>query len=290
MRASADAGVPTLRKQDQQRPTSTVSGFGKSRSKAKGAPPKPLPSMLKSRMADSDDEGSEPRTFRSRFEDSSDEEAGVVKYRPVRGIPGKPDEGDSTDLDDSSDEGDKRTAKSRRQDPRSPEAINGVGKKAAKEPEISSSTERPTSPIDGKKKGIFSRFRSKKTKDSTGDAQPVPAEREVQLVPTSTDLNGARSPEFPASPDSKGKLQRRHIPQRMTSDSWPLPPKSMSDDGRPKTSDGTGSAEGANGRPGVGARQDTSGTVTTEGGIPIVGRTGRKKRFPMLRKAFGLHD
>lgn len=291
MRGSGDAGVPTLRKQEQQRPSSTLSGFGKSRSKAKGAPSKPLASKLNSRFADSDEDVSGPRTFRSRFEDSSDEEPGLIKYRPVRGIPGKPDEGDSTDLEDSSDEGEKRRAKPNRQGPKSPGGVNGAGPKAARDPEGSSPTGSPASPVDGKKKGIFGRFRSKKAKDSTKAAQPVPTEREGPHEQRRADLDGSRSPEMPASPDGKGKLQRRHTPQRMTSDSWPLPPKLIADDTqRPDTSDGTGNAEGVNGRPGLGTRQDTSGTVRTDGGTPVLGRTGKKKRFPMLRKAFGLHD
>ncbi len=291
MRGSLDAGVPTLRKRDQQKPTSTISGFGKSRFKAKATTSKALASKPKSRFPDSDDDGSEPQTFRSRFEDSSDEEAGMIKYRPVRGIPAKPDAGDSTDLEDSSDDGEKRTAKPKHKSPKSPEILNGVREKAAREPEASSPMERPISPVNGKKKGIFSRFRSKKVEDPARDAPPTTAEREKPVAQSRADLDGARSPEYPASPDSKGKLQRRHIPQRMTSDSWPLPSKPVSDDHvRPKTSDGTETAEGIHGRPGLGIRQDTSGTLRTDGGTPVLGRTGKKKRFPMLRKALGLHD
>ncbi|EZF29782.1 hypothetical protein H109_03223 [Trichophyton interdigitale MR816] len=44
--------------------------------------------------------------FKSRYEDSSDEEGGAIKLRPVRGIPRRRNEteGDSTDLDDSSED------------------------------------------------------------------------------------------------------------------------------------------------------------------------------------------
>ncbi len=79
----------------------------------------------------------------------------------------------------------------------------------------------------------------------------------------------------------------------MTSDSWPLPSTSPTEDAaqRPQTSNGTDATDGVNGaRLGLGERQDTSGTVRTVGGTPVLGRTGKKKRFPMLRKAFGLHD
>jgi serine/arginine repetitive matrix protein 2 len=291
MRGSGDTGVPTLRKQDQQRTPSAISGFGKSRSKAKAAPPKALASRLNSRFADSDDDVSEHRTFRSRFDDSSDDEPGVLRYRPVRGIPGKPDEGDSTDLEDSSDEGERRTSRSRRQGPKSPAVLNGAGSKSARDAEVSSPTERPVSPIDGKKKGIFGRFRSKKAKDSTLIAPPVNKEQENPPEQGRVDVDGARSPELPASPDSRGKLQRRHTPQRMTSDSWPLPPSPIVDETqRPPGSDPSGNSENVNGRPGLGSRQTTSGTARTEGGTPILGRTGKRKRFPMLRKALGLHD
>lgn len=291
MRGSGDAGVPSLRKQDQQRSSSTISGFGKPRSKAKATPSKALTSKLKSRFADSDEDVSEPQTFRSRFEDSSDEEAGVTKYRPVRGIPTRPDEGDSTDLEDSSDEAEKRRAKSRRQGPKSPDAVNGARTSTAKEPEISSPIESPAPPVNGKKKGIFGRFGGKKSKDATIYAQLTKAEREMHSPRLRADLDGGRSPEMPASPEGRGKLQRRHTPQRVTSDSWPLPLKAAADDDdRPQTSDGTGTAQDANGRPGWGTRHDTSGTVRTEDGTPVLGRTGKKKRFPKLRKAFGLHD
>jgi serine/arginine repetitive matrix protein 2 len=296
MRGSGDAGVPTLRKQEQQRPPSAISGFGKSRSKAKAAPPKPLASKLNSRFADSDDDVSEHRTFRSRFDDSSDDEPGVLRYRPVRGIPGKPDEGDSTDLEDSSDEGERRASRSKRQGPKSPAkspaVLNGAGSKTARDAEVSSPTERPMSPVDGKKKGIFGRFRSKKAKDSILAPQPANKEQESPHEQGRADLDGARSPELPASPDSRGKLQRRHTPQRMTSDSWPLPPSPIVDETQQPTAPDlvNGNLENVNGRPGLGSRQTTSGTARTEGGTPILGRTGKRKRFPMLRKALGLHD
>lgn len=290
MRGSVDGGVPSLRKQDQQRSSSGISGFGKPRSKAKAAPSKALTSKFKSRFAGSDEDEDGPQTFRSRFEGSSDEEPEVIEYRPVRGIPGKRDEGDSTDLEDSSDDGKRRTARSRRQGPQSPAVVDGAANNDDKKAGVSSPTDSPVSPTDGKRRGIFGRFRSKKIKDSSQHGQPAYAEPQEHLDHARADLGGARSPDIPASPDAKGKLQRRHTPQLMTSDSWPFPPKSVPDDDWPKTSDGTGRADGVNGRPELGTRRDTSGTVRTEGGTVAVGRSGKKKRFPRLRKAFGLHD
>lgn len=285
MRGSADAGAPSSRNQNRQKSSTTVSGFKKSRSKGKGGASKPLGSKAKSRFAESDEDVSERQVFRSRFEDSSDEEPGVIKYRPVRGIPGKPDQGDSTDLEDSSDERGRRSTRQRLQDAKSPRVVDGTTDDIAKKGP--GPTGRPMSPVDGKKKGIFGRFRDK-ARDSTRDAESVTTEQEGQHEQhAGAGFQGPRSPETPASPDGRGKLQRKHTPQRMTSNSWPLPP--TNDDGL-KSSDGAGGAEGTNGRPHLGRRQETSDTVRTEGGTPVLGRTGKKKRFPRLRKAFGLHD
>ena len=296
MRGSRDAGVPTLRGQDQRKSTSGIPGLGKSR-KAKAAPSKPATSKLKSRFADSDDDESENRTFRSRFEDSSDDEAGGIKYRPVRGIPGKPVEGDSTDLEDSSDDGEKRTAKSKSRGLGSPTPVNGVSKNLGREAEVASPTGGPASPVDGgKKKGLFGRFRSKKAQDAPKATPSMEPAQETTNDQPRTHLDGVRSLGPPASPESRGKLQRRHTPQRMTSDSWPLPstpPPDEDGQSRPNTSDGARGGGGVvvNGRrPVLGERQDTAETERTEGGTPVLGRPGKKKRFPMLRKAFGLHD
>ena len=109
MRQSAEPEPLTLRPQPRQQRSSPI--FDR-RSKNKSAPPqsKPMTQKIISRFANSDDEdGGGPRTFRSRFEDSSDDEpaseAEHVTYgRLVRGIPRKADDGDSTELEDSSDE------------------------------------------------------------------------------------------------------------------------------------------------------------------------------------------
>ena len=99
------------------------------------------------------------------------------------------------------------------------------------------------------------------------------------------------SPAVAASPPV-GRLQRRVTPQRFASDSWPLPPKigALDEEQRPSTADALGTTNGSTVRPGVGNRIPTSETMRTEGGTPIVGRSGKKKRFPLLRKAFGLKD
>ncbi|EEH33035.1 hypothetical protein PAAG_04088 [Paracoccidioides lutzii Pb01] len=87
---------------------SSISAFGK-HSKVKGIATGLSPQAgkkLKSRFGHpSDDEVGLRCSFRSRYDDSSDDEVVPMKFSPVRGIPklrGKVD-GDSTDLDDSSD-------------------------------------------------------------------------------------------------------------------------------------------------------------------------------------------
>jgi hypothetical protein len=60
-----------------------------------------------------------------------------------------------------------------------------------------------------------------------------------------------------------------------------LPPKiGAVDDNRPFSADG-----------GAPQRQNTTFSAKTAGGTPVYSeKTGRKKKFPMLRKAFGLYD
>jgi hypothetical protein len=80
-------------------------------------------------------------------------------------------------------------------------------------------------------------------------------------------------------------------PKRHGPESWPLPDTDADEKRRPSTSDGvisnTGGLGSGNGR----ARMNTDSTANTEkGNAAVLGRTGKKKRFPMLRKAFGLKD
>ena len=338
MRSSLDTGAPTLRGQPEQK--RSLSLFGRSR-KTKSptpAPPLPVSAAPRSRIVDSDD-GDAPRrqTFRSRFYDSSDEEEDDKSaLRPVRGIPRKKDDSDSTDLEDSSDEEPKQKATA-------PPKINTAIAAAP-------SADEPRSPTTMKKKGLFSRFRSKKEKDDSSKSrlgvgtigerdnimkQTAPAiqnakkdhddddeeeadgagfenmgfgsaaERDAMIAQTMAKLEAAKAtnsqepnlesvPESPppASP-AVPRIQRRITPQRFASDSWPLPPKIGAldhDDGRPSTADPVGLSNSSSMRPGLGERVPTSETLKTDGGTPIVGRNGKKKRFPLLRKAFGLKD
>ncbi|KAL8742675.1 MAG: hypothetical protein Q9190_004885 [Brigantiaea leucoxantha] len=121
--------------------------------------------------------------------------------------------------------------------------------------------------------------------------------------PTTTLTSAQPSPKSP-------KLQRRNTPKRLTSDSWPLPsppppmPASKAEKARPSTSDGMalGSLRKGTLRPDMGGRRSTvqeegTAAATTTNGTSGVGdrggkaaATGKKKRFPMLRKALRLGD
>ena len=98
---------------------------------------------------------------------------------------------------------------------------------------------------------------------------------------TSSAQNSPKSP----------KLQRRNTPKRLTSvndASWPL---SQSPGGsRPQTSDGAAVSNGI-GRPDIGTRRTTvQGSVPPPNAPLVVGKADKKKRFGMLRKAFGMQS
>ena len=322
MRASADSGPRTLRNQEgNQRSSGGFAGFSKSRPKSAGAPA----SKLKSRFVDSDDEeAAGPQLFNSRFEESSDEESEPVKFRPVRGIPAKIDEGDSTDLEDSSDI-EKDIEKLRAPAQPTPYVTtlpeNGVAKP-------NDALQPPTK----ERKGFFGRFRNKKEKDKVPRLSRAALESSTQqqayLDQARTEMERAKSPELgkanspelertkslepavpksPASPapSSQRRLTPRRImsdqytPQRMPSESWPLPPKiggAAADGDRPYTANGLVTASSpavaeTGFRPGMPERQNTASTARTAGGTPVYSeKTGRKKKFPLLRRAFGLYD
>ena len=126
---------------------------------------------------------------------------------------------------------------------------------------------------------------------------------EPVLAPTSTtsppvsqttrpDL-GSRTSTAASSPRSL-KLQRRNTPKQTTTTNdipWPLPQGAAgvqsAPDSRPQTSDGPG-VSGGTGRPNIGRVQSEIGPART---APlVVGKAEKKKRFGVLRRAFGLHD
>ena len=116
-------------------------------------------------------------------------------------------------------------------------------------------------------------------------APPVPQTARPDL--------GSRSSTAASSPKTP-KLQRRNTPKQSTTAndvSWPLPQGAggiqSAPDSRPQTSDGPG-VSGGTGRPNVGRVQSEIGPRRT---TPlVVGKAEKKKRFGMLRRAFGIHD
>ncbi|KAL9111163.1 MAG: hypothetical protein Q9227_004426 [Pyrenula ochraceoflavens] len=273
---SMDSTTPSLRASGRQRPSSSSSFPKKTSTSVKAT-------TFKSRFGnDSDDEDS-PRLFRSRFEDSSDEEPEPLNLRPVRGIPHRTDEEDSTDLEDSSDDGKRKPEKPKVQieTPKTDE-IHTVRRQNSGSGRDPSKSAEPS-----QKKGLFGRFRSKKDNRISKPTTESSARMDTHLERTQTELEKARSPISATSP--VGKLQRRSMPQRVMSEtSWPLSEKEGREVNRPGTSDGV-VKEVPDSRPSL-PRENTASTLRTEGGTPVYGRSGKKKRFPMLRKALGLHD
>lgn len=307
MRGATDSTKQNFTKQNRTKSPSRF-GFGKS---SKSKPATGSRTGFTSRFGDSSDEDIAPRTRRSRFEDSSDED-GPSGLTPVRGIPRRIEEGDSTDLEDSSAEPSPIIAATRHR-PSSKAKTQGLALAAgtSRNPAISHA---PISPgLEGntandkekKKRSFFGGLGGKKRDHSYGRSptrQETPLERpKTTRLNTADSHNPVVSGEVP-SPKSP-RLQRRNTPKRFASDSWPLPEIPAKADSRPNTSDGNGVNAGNGTRNGVGSGASMrpelgmrSSTVQSESagngvnGVIIGGKTGKKKRFPLLRKAFGLND
>ena len=286
-------------------------GFGKSAKSGNKAPSKSR------RFSNSSDEGNGPMTFRSRFADSSDEDEPSSKaplgLTPVRGIPRRGNESDSTELDDSDDDGGKSKKKPTislpLQSASTALASKSEGSALAsgslrnkpddvvQQPAINLTSFRKAEPE--RRRSIFGGFGRKKDKPKFKPDLESAARRDTPLERTKlersttghTNDSPVDIPPIPpmSPPPSRGKLQRRVTPQRVLSDTWPLPPPipespvSVKSERRPLTSDGSTTP-----RPPFGQRKISTNTEVGDGSA--VGRTGKKKRFPMLRKAFGLRD
>lgn len=272
-------------------PEQSSSGFGSLRKTASpGMRTSATAPTLRSRAIDSDDEGNGGRNmFRSRFADSSDEdEPTPSNFTPVRGIPRRRGELDreSTDLEDSSDEETKR-------------AIRNIRPGTQMTPaEIDAILSQPR-----KRGSILSRFTSK-SKDGKvrKSGFESPAGRDTPLERTRVELAQVREkPDIPAAGRSTSpKLHKKHAAAQGST--WPtasaanlMPPPSRDIPSRPSTSEGlvNGVERTAIERPTY-ARKTTLDSLESEpigsASDVVVGRTGRKKRFPLLRKAFGLRD
>ncbi|KAI9832026.1 MAG: hypothetical protein M1819_004570 [Sarea resinae] len=282
--------------------------FGKSKPKQ----PPSRGSRFSSRFGGgSSDEEPSRAQFSSRFADSSDDEDSVAPMKvpsnltPVRGIPRKAnDDGESTDLSDSSaDESavSPRAVAARavdapvigraRADSREGSALaagslrQGISDQDIRDASFASPGR------EKKKKSIFGALGRRKdtSKVAKADMESA-ARRDTPLERSMAEIHAGKTTSANNSPRPP-KLQRRITPQGINPsqgvvpDLWPLSPGSTVDgDDRPSTADGLP----ATSRPELGVRRST--LTTTIEGAPVSGRTGKKKKFPMLRRVFGIHD
>jgi serine/arginine repetitive matrix protein 2 len=322
------------------RTAKTPSRFSVFSKEAKPRAPAPVPvaaptkpslktsGLSKSRYAsDSDDSPVAPRKpFRSRFEDSDDDDDGPITLpdlAPVRGIPRKPgrEDGDSTDLDDESGDelGGLPSPKGKLTNGKEKGVKSGGSALAAGSMRMSGLERSKHAPVAP---GISSPPASdagagekpaKKEKRSffgIGRKKKVPPVLQ-QPEPQDGVPGSPAGSERPKSP----KLQRRNTPQSLmriasggTTDSWPLPPppnfKHATDEERPSSADGRDMAPSAEAkeRPDLGNRRSTvdgavglrfaeEDSVLGEGagaGTPATKK--KKKKFGALRRAFKLDD
>lgn len=302
MRSSMDSG-----KQNRTKSPVRSLGFGR------GSKPTPAASKPKSRFSSrfgdsSDEEDDGPRMARSRFADSSDEDE-PTGLTPVRGIPRRIDEGDSTELEDSDAENSPPTPRTKPARTAPPSKLEGTAVatgslRSGVPTELGTGLQaKRAAENEKKKRSFFGALGSKRRDDSkvrTSDVEsaaraisplsPVASPKADRVLGEAVSPTAQRanvSPKSPASPRSP-KLQRRNTPMRLPMDSWPLPQSPVSvADGRPNTSDGGTAGGKQRERPELGNRRSTGQVIN---GVVVSAKTGKKKRFPMLRKAFGLHD
>lgn len=322
---SNDSNAPTLRSARQDRVKSPLPSFGFGKSKP--APrPKTAPPKRASRFGDSSDEEDDRPAYRSRFADSSDEEdsapvrappqgrTNTMRSAPARTIPPQRTgavDGDSSDLPDTDDE--KRPAPKPAISPTSTVAgttlrRSGSGRDFIGNPGTIPSVGGDQAPrTEQKRRGSFmSMLRRKKTDEeskvrkSTLDSA---ARRDTPLERSRTELDAMKRQDSSYSAtNGRPKLQKRNTGSyaapaliKMPAD-WPLggvdePLSSQMKDseGRPMTSDGISPRRTPSGslRPSTGSRRVTAtGMPAFES--PDGGPHRKKKKFGMLRKAFGL--
>lgn len=294
-------------------------GFGR-KPKSKPSEPKKTGSRFSSRFGDSSDEDEVLPKRGSRFVDSSDEEEEKPGLTPVRGIPRRIDEGDSTDLEDSSASPSPKVGP----DGKTPVFASNTNHKPLEGSALATGSLRPgttdqenalqannTAEKEKKKRSFFGSRRKQQPQAPLKISSPIanvdpnvarplePASTKLADIPSSPKNTKAAnvlgsptaSPKSQASPKPP-KLQRRNTPKRFASDSWPLPdmPAAAAEKGRPSTADGPVGKPLVLGsmRPQSGLRRFTAEGEPI-GGVTISGKeAGKKKRFPMLRKALGL--
>ncbi|OGM41469.1 hypothetical protein ABOM_010078 [Aspergillus bombycis] len=308
----------TLRSNDPRREKPAFFSTGKVQkariTKASGA-------LFTSRFTESDDEqGTSQQKWQSRFEDSSDDEERVVdNLRPVRGIPRREGahDGDSTELEDSSDNERpgliSRATKAKGSDVRAPRnpALAAVAKsRGMSEEEMEEFLRQPS----GRKGSLFHRLSIRKPKapSERGASRSRSEARNGSLDPEEVRdnlmLDGARGNTVTTittnniRPSSSPRRLRRGISRSSNGDSWPLrsnrketdagaPLSALRSSERPQTADGAfqNGNTVSNAVDASTKKADLAGTNATDA-MDVEFASGRKKRFPRLRKAFGLRS
>jgi serine/arginine repetitive matrix protein 2 len=321
------SGTPTLRSTLPERTKSPlyVPGFGKSKP---GPKARALPARS-SRFADSSDEEDARPSFRSRFVDSSDDEDNVPALRSVipTSLKGSQHaravDGDSSDLPDSDDEkpsGLPKGAKSAS----SPSASakdnapasgslqrSGSGRGYMGSTITTSVSAGTTFRSENKRRGSIMSILRRKKPDASSKVRKSELEsaarRDTPLERSRLDLLAVKRQDTdfstgsgPASP----RLQKRRGLKRVENENWPLqqPGAGVTDDEPPKTADGPEanssapneaghhtSGTAAASMPDVGDQPtDASGLASVD--LAAVLPPKKRKRFQMLRRAFGLDD
>ncbi|KAJ9284634.1 hypothetical protein DTO021C3_7761 [Paecilomyces variotii] len=275
-----------------QQDKSIFSGLGKH---SKGKPS----GQFSSRFGDdSDDDATGPaHRFRSRFDDSSDDEPTVTTLRPVRGIPRRSgaDDGDSTDLEDSSDDEAPPTTHQEAvsaDTPSDPAAIAASLVRGMSQAELEQW-------LSGSRKrgrpGIFNRLTPKKNRDNGKRFLELNHVRGDGSI-SSGKTDGHDSWPLRSSGPPAETLQTENEDE--TASIAGPPPRPLTSDGVPKNGNARGSRNlGDTASESLWAlrfrpKHSRRGTQSTIGAASdvVVGRNGKKKRFPMLRRAFGLRD
>ena len=297
MRSSMREPIETKNSRSAKSPTRS---FGlRIGSKTKSTVEKSSGQKFPSRFGDSSDDEDMPKAYRSRFAESSDEDEPTKPGKdltPVRGIPRKIDEGDSTDLEDSSEEG--VTKLQQQQGSSKVKKVDSAALATGSLRQKTAATAPPATPTanggppkalgtapEKKKRSFFGSLARKKDDAKVAKIENDTLDRRI-ISPEKSRGYGASTDASAPLPKSP-KLQRRNTPKSIASSAWPLPdvPVPAGTVNRPNTSDGVALAAA---RPDIGNRRLTTQPDPANG--VAVGRSGKKKRFPMLRKAFGLHD
>ncbi|KAH8816914.1 hypothetical protein F5884DRAFT_239338 [Xylogone sp. PMI_703] len=316
MRDSYNA--PTLRGSPQQGSKSGILGFGRSTkpSKTKASGPRA------SRFGDSSDEEDAKPAFSSRFVDSSDEsedEAApppasmprTMRSTPLVPIPQRAgvEDGDSSDLPDSDDEkrpqtrGSIRLSKARQTNgntlarPGTAHTIDSL-RRSGSGREAMGVTASATRPSKG---GFMSSILRRKKLDPESKVHKIDMEsaarRDTPLERSKSDLAMLKYGGDPVG----NRVYSPKLQKRQPSDSWPLPNEPSLQNGagtaRPGTATADGGAAETNGtanvmgeRPSLAGRRFTSTGLISADSANNLSPGRKKKKFPTLRKMFGLDE